>query len=52
MSRKDGTDSGGVGAADSCERKPCFAPVARMIREIVRSGVLLLDLRDEGGFYD
>jgi N-formylglutamate deformylase len=34
------------------ERKPCFASVARTIREVVRSGVSLLNLGDEGGFHD
>jgi N-formylglutamate amidohydrolase len=34
------------------ERKPCFASVARTIREVVISGVSLLNLRDEGGFHD
>ena len=34
------------------ERKPRFASVAKTIREVVISGVSLLNLGDEGGFHD
>ncbi len=34
------------------DRLPCFASVAKAIRNVILSGVRVLNLRDEGGFHD